>query len=47
MRLMKESIASTVWQFSTTRMLEEYVEQLYVPAAPASATPQLEVVQAG
>ena len=30
---MKESMASTVWQFSTTRMLEEYVEQLYLPAA--------------
>ncbi len=31
--LMKESMASTIWQFSTTRMLEEYVEQLYLPAA--------------
>ena len=29
---MKEGIASTIWQFSTTRMLEEYVEQLYLPA---------------
>jgi glycogen phosphorylase len=31
--LMKESMASTIWQFSTTRMLEEYAEQLYLPAA--------------
>jgi glucan phosphorylase len=30
---MKESMASTVWQFSTSRMLQEYVEQLYIPAA--------------
>jgi glucan phosphorylase len=34
---MKESMASTVWQFSTTRMLEEYVEQLYLPAASEAA----------
>ena len=41
LRLMKESMASTIWQFSTTRMLEQYVEQLYLPAAPAesSSTP--------
>ena len=31
--LMKRSIASTIWRFSTTRMLREYVEQLYLPAA--------------
>ena len=31
--LMKESMASTIWEFSTTRMLQEYVEQLYLPAA--------------
>ena len=28
---MRESIASTIWRFSTTRMLHEYVEQLYLP----------------
>jgi glycogen phosphorylase len=33
LKLMRESMASTLWQFSTTRMLEEYVEQLYLPAA--------------
>jgi starch phosphorylase len=35
--LMKESMASTVWQFSTSRMLQQYVEELYVPAAAADA----------
>ena len=33
LQTMKESMASTIWQFSTSRMLEEYVEQLYLPAA--------------
>ncbi|HUG47046.1 MAG TPA: alpha-glucan family phosphorylase [Candidatus Limnocylindria bacterium] len=37
LKLMKESMASTIWQFSTTRMLEEYVEQLYLPAARNAA----------
>jgi starch phosphorylase len=37
LELMKESMASAIWQFSTTRMLEEYVEQLYLPAAQAGA----------
>ena len=38
---MKRAIATTIWRFSTTRMLHEYVEQLYLPAAgvdPAVAT---------
>jgi starch phosphorylase len=30
---MRRSIASTMWQFSTTRMLHEYAERLYLPAA--------------
>jgi glycogen phosphorylase len=33
LKLMKASMASTIWQFSTTRMLEEYAEELYLPAA--------------
>jgi starch phosphorylase len=33
LELMKESMASSVWSFSTSRMLQEYVEKLYVPAA--------------
>jgi len=31
--IMKESIASAIWPFSTSRMLEEYAELLYLPAA--------------
>jgi starch phosphorylase len=31
--LMKRSMATTLWRFSTTRMLHEYAEQLYLPAA--------------
>jgi starch phosphorylase len=30
---MRRSMASTLWRFSTTRMLREYVEQMYLPAA--------------
>jgi hypothetical protein len=26
-------MATTLWRFSTTRMLHEYTEQLYLPAA--------------
>ena len=37
MQLMRNSIASTIWRFSTTRMLHEYVERLYLPAAAADA----------
>jgi len=50
LELMKESMASTVWQFSTSRMLQQYVEELYVPAAARSAEgaqAQLEPVGAG
>jgi starch phosphorylase len=31
--LMRASMASTIWAFSTTRMLHEYTEQMYLPAA--------------
>ena len=30
---MWRSIASTIWRFSTIRMLHEYVEKMYLPAA--------------
>ncbi|MDH5243362.1 MAG: alpha-glucan family phosphorylase, partial [Chloroflexota bacterium] len=30
---MRRSMATTLWRFSTTRMLLEYMEQLYLPAA--------------
>jgi starch phosphorylase len=31
--VMRRSMASTLWRFSTTRMLHEYAEELYLPAA--------------
>ena len=31
--VMRRSMASTLWRFSTTRMLHEYTEKLYLPAA--------------
>ena len=37
-QLMRNSIASTVWRFSTTRMLHQYVERLYLPAAGVDLT---------
>ena len=41
LELMRRAISSTIWRFSTTRMLHEYSERLYLPAAgvePATAT---------
>jgi hypothetical protein len=29
---MRASIAAALWQFSTARMLTEYVDRLYLPA---------------
>ena len=40
LEMMKASMATTVWQFSTSRMLQEYVEQLYLPAAENGAAAQ-------
>ena len=34
--LMRRSISSNLWRFSTTRMLHEYTERLYLPAAGIS-----------
>jgi starch phosphorylase len=34
---MKAAIATSIWEFSTTRMLQQYVEQLYLPAAELPA----------
>jgi starch phosphorylase len=52
--LMRNAMASSLWRFSTTRMLHEYVERMYLPperaaaisavaAAVAGARPQAEV----
>jgi starch phosphorylase len=50
LKVMRASIASTIWRFSTTRMLQEYAEQLYLPAAGfevAIAEPRPVVTEAG
>ena len=33
LQTMRASIGSALWQFSTARMLSEYVDQLYLPTA--------------
>jgi len=33
LEVMKAAMATSVWQFSTTRMLQDYSERLYLPAA--------------
>jgi glycogen phosphorylase len=47
--LMRRSIGSAIWRFSTTRMIHEYVERLYLPASGAepaveSVAPDLRMV---
>jgi glycogen phosphorylase len=37
---MRRSMATTLWRFSTTRMLHEYAENLYLPAAGVTAPPE-------
>jgi hypothetical protein len=32
---MREAVAGSLWQFSTARMLREYVTRLYLPAVRA------------
>jgi starch phosphorylase len=47
---MRRAIATTLWQFSTTRMLHEYTERLYLPAAGIAAkepAPATEAAEAG
>jgi starch phosphorylase len=34
--LMRRSMASALWRFSTTRMLHDYVEKMYLPAAASA-----------
>jgi starch phosphorylase len=46
----RRSMASTLWRFSTTRMLHEYTERLYLPAAGVPVTvsaPRKIVTEAG
>ncbi|MCU0477249.1 MAG: alpha-glucan family phosphorylase [Chloroflexi bacterium] len=47
LELMKRAMSTTIWRFSTTRMLHEYAEHLYLPAAgiePAVAEARRRVV---
>jgi starch phosphorylase len=41
--VMRRAMATALWRFSTTRMLHEYTERLYLPAAGV-AVPHLEAV---
>src|SRR4051794_33659199 len=38
--MMRRSMSTTLWRFSTTRMLQEYVESLYLPAAGIAVKPR-------
>jgi len=42
---MRRSIGTILWQFSTTRMLHEYTEMLYLPAAGIEITQEASVRQ--
>jgi starch phosphorylase len=43
---MRNSIASTIWRFSTSRMLHEYTERLYLPAVGLDVAKASEVAAA-
>jgi starch phosphorylase len=38
--LMRRAITTTIWRFSTTRMLHEYIELGYLPAAGVAVAPE-------
>ena len=39
LELMRRAMATTLWRFSTTRMLHEYIEMLYLPAGGIEPAP--------
>jgi len=50
LEVMRRAMATALWQFSTTRMLHEYTERLYLPAAgiaQPAAEPRPVVTEAG
>jgi starch phosphorylase len=44
--LMRRSMAASLWRFSTTRMLHDYVEKMYLPAATSARESAAEVAGA-
>lgn len=40
LRMVRESIRTTVAQFSARRMLKSYIAEMYVPAASRSSEPE-------
>ena len=47
---MRRAMATALWRFSTTRMLHEYTERLYLPTpggAMTETTPTPAVTEAG
>jgi glycogen phosphorylase len=44
--LMRRSMAASLWRFSTTRMLHDYVEKMYLPAATSARETAAEVAGA-
>ncbi|MEX1171403.1 MAG: alpha-glucan family phosphorylase, partial [Chloroflexota bacterium] len=50
LEVMRRAMATSLWRFSTTRMLHEYSEQLYLPAAGVEvvrAAPEPVITEAG
>jgi glycogen phosphorylase len=45
--LMRNAMASSLWRFSTTRMLHEYVERMYLPPKRAAAISAVAAAVAG
>jgi starch phosphorylase len=45
--LMRNAMASSLWRFSTTRMLHEYVERMYLPPERAAAISAVAAAVAG
>jgi starch phosphorylase len=44
--LMRRSMATSLWRFSTTRMLHDYVEKMYLPAAASARADAAELADA-
>jgi starch phosphorylase len=47
LQLMRNAISSNIWRFSTTRMLHEYVDRLYLPGPAGTSAAADEAVATG